>query len=159
MLTAFFAGGCFWGVEFLFQQLNGVEKAESGYMGGTQENPSYEDVIYRNTGHLETVRVTYNPEKVSYEELVKFFFEIHDSTQRDGQGPDKGYQYLSGIFYQTPEEREIAEKVIELLRGKNFDVATMLIEGKTFYRAEEYHQNYYNKTRRVPYCHSHNPIF
>jgi peptide methionine sulfoxide reductase msrA/msrB len=159
MMLAFFSAGCFWGVEFLFQNLNGVKSVESGYMGGTQVAPSYEDVIYRNTGHLETVKVEYDPEVVSYEELVKFFFEIHDFTQTNGQGPDIGYQYLSGIFYQSPEEEKIAKNVIEILEDKGYKVATKLIDGKIFYMAEEYHQNYYNKTGKTPYCHSHRKIF
>ncbi|EJF07798.1 methionine-S-sulfoxide reductase [Thiovulum sp. ES] len=157
--SAFFAAGCFWGVEFLFQGVSGVKSAESGYMGGTQIAPSYEDVIYRNTGHLETVKVDYNPEEVSYEELVKFFFEIHDFTQTNGQGPDIGFQYLSGIFYQNDEEKKITENVISTLENRGFKVATKLIDGKIFYRAEDYHQNYYNKTGKTPYCHSHRKIF
>ncbi len=158
MEKVFFACGCFWGVEYLFQQVHGVKKVTSGYMGGTQTNPSYEDVIYRNTGHLETVEIEYNSEEVSYLELVKFFFEIHDFTQQNGQGPDIGYQYLSGIFYQNSKEREDATEIIELLKNRGFQVATMLIEGKVFYKAEEYHQNYYNKTGKKPYCHIHRPI-
>jgi methionine-S-sulfoxide reductase len=157
--SAFFAAGCFWGVEFLFQGVSGVKSVESGYMGGTQISPSYEDVIYRNTGHLETVKIDYDPEQVSYEELVKFLFEIHDFTQTNGQGPDIGYQYLSGIFYQNDEEKKVAESVIAILENRGFQVATKLIEGKIFYRAEDYHQNYYNKTGKTPYCHSHRKIF
>ncbi|RZN69997.1 MAG: bifunctional methionine sulfoxide reductase B/A protein [Candidatus Methanolliviera hydrocarbonicum] len=150
---AYFAGGCFWGVEYHFERKEGVISAISGYMGGTQENPSYQDVCYKNTGHLEVVEVTYNPSKVSYETLAKLFFEIHDPEQANGQGPDIGEQYTSAIFYNNDSEKEIAEKLIEILETKGYTVVTRLMPSDTFWRAEEYHQDYYKKNKSRPYCH------
>jgi len=150
---AYFAGGCFWGVEHLFQKKEGVVSAVSGYMGGTVDDPSYEQVCSKTTGHLETVEVTYDPDKVSFEELAKYFFEIHDPTQANGQGPDIGPQYLSAVFYTTPEEKKIAEKLIEILKGKGYQIATKLIPARRFWKAEEYHQDYYEKKHQQPYCH------
>ena len=151
--TAYFAGGCFWGVEYLFEEKDGVVSAESGYMGGEMENPGYEDICSKKTGHLEAVKVIYNPEKISYEKLTKYFFEIHDPTQFNGQGPDIGEQYLSAIFYNKNNEKKIAEKLIETLKQKNYKVITKLIPAKKFWTAEAYHQNYYNKKGGQPYCH------
>ena len=151
--TAYFAGGCFWGVEYLFEQKKGVVSAESGYMGGEMENPGYEDICSKKTGHLEAVKVIYDPEKISYEELTKYFFEIHDPTQFNGQGPDIGEQYLSAIFYDKNNEKKIAEKLIETLKQKNYKVITKLIPIKKFWTAEANHQNYYKKKGGQPYCH------
>ena len=152
-MTAYYAGGCFWGVEHLFQSKPGVLNAVSGYMGGTKNNPTYEEVCSGNTGHLEAVEISYNPAVVSYEELTKFFFEIHDPTQSNGQGPDIGPQYLSAVFYSSEEEKEISERLISLLKEKGFDVVTKLIPIDTFWEAEEYHQDYYVKKNQQPYCH------
>jgi len=157
--SAYFAGGCFWGVEYFFQKIKGVTQVTSGYMGGTQKNPTYEDVIYRNTGHLEVIKVEYNSDEVSYRDLVKLFFEIHNFTQTDGQGPDIGYQYLSAIFVQTQEEKTISQEIIEILEGMKYSVATKLIDGNIFYTAEDYHQNYYARTGKTPYCHSYRKVF
>jgi len=153
---AYFAGGCFWGVEYWFLKLDGVLGAYSGYMGGELENPTYKDVCTKNTGHIETVEVIYDNKKISYEELVKFFFEIHDPTQTNGQGPDIGPQYISAIFYNSPQERLIAQKVINMLEDKGMKIATKLIDGSKhkFYKAEEEHQNYYNLRGLRPYCHN-----
>lgn len=152
---AYFAGGCFWGVEHLFAKQNGVISATSGYMGGKLPNPSYEDVVYKNTGHLEVVEILYDPTLISYENLAKFFFEIHDPEQTDGQGPDIGEQYLSAIFTSDQEERKIVEKLIGELESKGYQIATTIRELAQFYKAEEYHQNYYEKTGKKPYCHTH----
>lgn len=151
---AIFAGGCFWGVEHLLQQQDGVISVESGYTGGTTENPTYQDVLSHTTGHAEAVRVLYDPTKVDYETLAKLFFEIHDPTQVDGQGPDIGDQYRSEIFYNSPEQREVAERLIETLKSKGYDVATKLTEATTFYPAEDYHQDYYRTKGTQPYCHA-----
>ncbi len=150
---AYFAGGCFWGVEHLFQAKEGVVSAVSGYMGGNVDNPTYEQVCAKNTGHLETVEITYDPHQTSYEELTKFFFEIHDPTQANGQGPDIGPQYLSAVFYSAEEEKEISEKLIGILKDKGFNVVTKVIPAETFWKAEDYHQDYYDNKGSQPYCH------
>jgi methionine-S-sulfoxide reductase len=150
---AYYAGGCFWGVEHLFQSKDGVLDAVSGYMGGTMEEPSYQDVLTGRTGHLEAVEITYDPEKVSYEDLTKFFFEIHDPTQANGQGPDIGSQYLSAVFYSSDEEKETTQRLIAILRGKGYRVVTKVLPAERFWEAEEYHQDYYVKKNQQPYCH------
>jgi len=150
---AYYAGGCFWGVEHLFQGKPGVIKAVSGYMGGNLENPSYQEVCTGKTGHLEAAEITYDPGQVSYEELTRFFFEIHDPTQANGQGPDIGSQYLSAVFYATEEEKGITEKLINLLKNKGFNVVTKILPAEKFWKAEDYHQDYYLKKNQQPYCH------
>ena len=151
--SAYFAGGCFWGVEYHFEKLQGVKDAISGYMGGNVKNPGYYDVAEGNTEHLETVKVEYDPSIVSFEDLAKLFFEIHDPTQTNGQGPDIGSQYLSAIFYNNNKEKQTAQKLIDILKSKGLNIATKLIPTKDFFKAEEYHQNYYKKTKKTPYCH------
>ena len=157
--TAYFAGGCFWGVEHLFEKQEGVIDARSGYMGGTTQNPSYQDVSYKNTGHVEVVEIEYDPAKVTYETLARLFFEIHDPTQKNGQGPDIGEQYLSVLFYNDDEEKRVAEKLIGILKGKGYDVATTLRKKEPFWLAEDYHQNYYEKRGKQPYCHAYTKRF
>ncbi|MDP8217947.1 MAG: bifunctional methionine sulfoxide reductase B/A protein [Candidatus Theseobacter exili] len=156
---AYFAGGCFWGVEYLFDHKEGVISVLSGYMGGSLENPSYQDVSYRNTGHIEIVEITYDVNKVSYEDLARFFFEIHDPTQADGQGPDIGEQYLSVIFTNNEQEKKIADKLIYILKDKGYQVVTKVLPVSRFWKAEEYHQNYYNKNKKKPYCHMYKKKF
>ena len=153
--SAYFAGGCFWGVEYHFEKLEGVKGAISGYMGGHLNNPSYKEVCDGRTGHLEVVRVDYDPDIVTFEELAELFFEIHDPTQKNGQGPDIGNQYLSAIFYNNQEEKDIAQALIDILKNKGYDIATQLIStiNTPFFEAEEYHQNYYFKHNKQPYCH------
>ncbi|MEA2019675.1 MAG: peptide-methionine (S)-S-oxide reductase MsrA, partial [Campylobacterota bacterium] len=150
--SAYFAGGCFWGVEYFFEKLDGVKAAVSGYMGGHLNNPSYQEICRGTTGHLEVVRVDYDPSIVEYDELVELFFEIHDPTQKNGQGPDIGAQYLSAIFYDTQEEKEISQELIEVLKNKGFDIATQLIStlNTPFFEAEDYHQDYYFKHNKEP---------
>ncbi|MBN2415623.1 bifunctional methionine sulfoxide reductase B/A protein [bacterium] len=150
---AYFAGGCFWGVEHLFEQKQGVVSAVSGYMGGDLKNPSYQDVLRGTTGHLEAVEVTYDPGKVSYEELARYFFEIHDPTQINGQGPDIGEQYKSAVFVSSDTEEKTVRKLIGILRNKGYDVATKVIKAGRFWKAEEYHQDYYDRKKQEPYCH------
>lgn len=157
--VAYFAGGCFWGVEHHFEKKKGVKDAISGYMGGWVENPDYYEVVRGKTGHVETVKVVYDPKLVSFEELTKLFFEIHDPEQKDGQGPDIGSQYLSGIFYHNEQEKQTAQKVIDILTSKGYDVATSLVEVSPFYTAEGYHQDYYARTGKTPYCHIYKKIF
>ena len=150
---AYFAGGCFWGVEYYLEKIKGVKEVTSGFMGGHVKNPGYYDVIRKKTGHLETVEVLYNPSKVSYESLAKTFFEIHDPTQTDGQGPDIGSQYLSAVFVETKEERKTINKLIKILESKGLKIATKVIPKAPFYSAEEYHQNHYMRKGGTPYCH------
>jgi len=150
---AYFAGGCFWGVEYHFESVPGVLDAESGYMGGTAKNPTYEQVCAKRTGHAETVRVTYDPTRVDYERLARLFFEIHDPTQLDRQGPDVGDQYRSAVFYANDEQKATAEKLIGLLKAKGYAVVTRVEPAGRFYPAEDYHQDYYEKKGSEPYCH------
>ena len=150
---AYYAGGCFWGVEHLFQSKEGVLNAVSGYMGGPLDNPTYQDVLTGKTGHLEAVEITYDPDQVSYQDLTKFFFEIHDPTQANGQGPDIGAQYLSAAFYSSEKEKEISQELVNLLKNKGYDVVTKLIPAETFWIAEDYHQDYYVNKNQQPYCH------
>lgn len=157
--TAYFAGGCFWGIEHLMQQQPGVISVISGYMGGQTENPTYQEVCNKTTGHLEVVEVSYLPNQTDFETLTKFFFEIHDPTQRDGQGPDKGEQYVSAIFYYNDEEKKVAEKLINILKVKGYNIVTRLLPKSTFWKAEDYHQDYYQKTGKHPYCHRYEKKF
>lgn len=150
---AYFAGGCFWGVEHLFEQKKGVVSAVSGYMGGELKNPSYNDVLRGTTGHFEAVEVTYDPNQVTYEDLARYFFEIHDPTQANGQGPDIGEQYKSAVFVRTDAEEKTVEKLIGILEKKGYDVATKVFKAGRFWKAEDYHQDYYEKKRTEPYCH------
>ncbi|HOJ89062.1 MAG TPA: bifunctional methionine sulfoxide reductase B/A protein [Pseudothermotoga sp.] len=154
----YFAAGCFWGVEHLFKELDGVVDTEVGYMGGHRKNPTYEQVCTGTTGHAETVRVIFDPSKVSVEQLIKYFFEIHDFTQLDGQGPDIGDQYRSVIFYTNQEQKNTAEKIKADL-AKKYTVATSIEQAKEFYPAEDYHQDYYEKTKKAPYCHYRRKVF
>jgi peptide methionine sulfoxide reductase msrA/msrB len=151
---AYFAGGCFWGVEHLLQQEEGVFSVRSGYMGGKTENPSYRQVCSGKTGHAETVEVEYDPSVVSYETLAKLFFEIHDPTQGNRQGPDVGSQYRSAVFYADEEQKKTAEKLIGILRDNGYDVTTEVSPAGTFWEAEDYHQDYYETSGKRPYCHA-----
>jgi peptide methionine sulfoxide reductase msrA/msrB len=157
--TAYFASGCFWGTEYYFGKAAGVVKTEAGFMSGHVDNPSYKEVKTGTTGHLECVAVTYDPAQTSYGNLAGLFFETHDFTQTDGQGPDIGTQYLSCLYYSTPEEKAVGEKYFAILREKGYDVATMLRPATTFWKAEDYHQQYYVKKGDVPYCHKYTKIF
>ena len=156
---AVFAGGCFWGVEYYFNNVKGVKSTTVGYTGGTKAFPTYKEVCYTDTGHVEAMEVIYDPGEVSYEELAKLFFEIHDPTQANGQGPDIGSQYLSMIFYENADQKETAEGLIEILRRKGFDVVTELNPAAAFWPAEDYHQDYYLKTGKAPYCHAYTERF
>lgn len=156
---AYYAGGCFWGVEYYLQPLDGVIATSVGFMGGNLSNPGYYDVVRGNTGHIETTEVVYNPDVISYEDLTKYFFEIHDPTQLDRQGPDIGEQYRSVIFYGNEVEKSIAQKLINILKTKGIKVVTKLEEAEKFYPAENYHQDYYQKKGSLPYCHSYQKKF
>lgn len=156
---AIFAAGCFWGVEYYLKKLAGVLKTSVGYVGGHLLNPTYQDVCAGNSGHVEAIRVLYDPTKLSYQQLVKYFFEIHDPTQVNGQGPDLGEQYLSVIFYFDEEQKKTAQAVIKELENKGYAVATRLLPVAPFWRAEDYHQDYYQKTGKQPYCHHYQKRF
>lgn len=156
---AVFAGGCFWGVEYYFQKAKGVIATEVGYTGGHKDNPTYKEVCYTDTGHIEALEVTYDPTVVSYEELAKLFFEIHDPTQVDRQGPDIGEQYRSAVFYLNDEQKATAEKLIKILEDKGLKVATTLEKATKFWPAEDYHQEYYTKKNGKPYCHAYTKRF
>ena len=150
---ALFAGGCFWGVEYFLQKAPGVISVTSGYTGGVVKNPTYKEVCTGNTGHAETVKVVYDPEKTSYEKLLKLFLEIHDPTQVGRQGPDIGDQYRSEIFYMNDEQKQIAEKLLSILQSKGLKIATTITKGSEFFPAEAYHQDYYFNNGKIPYCH------
>ena len=150
---AIFAAGCFWGVQYQLQRVNGVIDTSVGYIGGKEENPVYADVKAHLTHHVEAVLVDFDADAVSYEELCKVFFEIHDPAQTDGIGPDIGPQYRSEIFYFDENQKATAEAVIELLRSKGHEVNTSLRPAERFWVGEDYHQDYYNKTGDEPYCH------
>lgn len=153
---AIFAAGCFWGVQSLFNQLKGVLKTEVGYTGGKKNYPTYNEVCSGTTGHFEAIRVIYDPKILSYEQVVKYFFEIHDPTQQNGQGPDRGDQYRSAIFYYDDNQRKIAEKMKILLANiTQTSIATLILPVSLFWPAEDYHQNYDEKTGHQPYCHHH----
>jgi len=150
---AYVAGGCFWGVEYYLEELEGVISAESGYMGGKVEEPDYYQVGSGQTGHAETVRIIYDPEKITYEDIIRKFFEIHDPTQLDKQGPDHGKQYRSAIFYKDEKQQKTAQNLINTLKGKGYNVVTELAIAREFWLAENYHQDYYQKKGGQPYCH------
>jgi len=150
---AIFAGGCFWGVEYHFSKVNGVISATSGYTGGTTDNPSYKEVCTGKTGHAEAIEVEFDPSVVRYETLAKLFFEIHDPTQVNRQGPDIGTQYRSAIYYSNEEQKKVGEKLITQLKAKGYRVVTTVEKAKKFWQAENYHQDYYEKNGHKPYCH------
>ena len=154
MKTAYFSAGCFWGVEYYFKRLKGVTKTVVGFMGGDMENPSYKQVKTGTTGHLETIEVAYDPELVSYEALVRYFFEIHNFEQVDGQGIDIGTQYLSAIWFN-----DTAIKVFGELMQMGYHPATQIRQAMTFYPAEDYHQDYLDERGETPECHVWRKIF
>ncbi len=155
MERATFGAGCFWGVEAAFRELRGVTDAAVGYMGGSLTNPTYKAVCTDRTGHAEVVQISYDPSQISYEKLVEFFFKIHDPTQVNRQGPDVGTQYRSVIFTYTTEQEKAARAVKEKLQttGKyRRPVSTEIVPAMDFWRAEEYHQRYFEK-HGLPSCH------
>lgn len=143
----------------LLEQQPGVLSVEAGYTGGRTDRPTYEEVCSHTTGHAEAVRVTFDTSKVSYETLARLFFEIHDPTQIDRQGPDIGDQYRSEIFYTSPEQRAVAERLIALLRSKGYRVATRVTPAGPFWPAETCHQDYYRRRGTLPYCHAYTRRF
>ena len=156
---AIFASGCFWGTQYHFNKAAGVISTSVGYTGGSKENPTYEDVCSDMTGHAESVEVIYDSTVTNFETLAKLFFETHDFTQMNRQGPDVGSQYRSAIFYLNEEQKEISEKLIKILTEKGYKVATEVTKASTFWKGENYHQNYYEKKGGTPYCHIYKKIF
>lgn len=155
MEVATLGGGCFWCTEAVFSQLKGVERVESGYSGGRLENPTYEQVSTGRTGHAETVQITFDPDVISYKEILGIFFSTHDPTTLNRQGPDVGTQYRSVIFYHNDEQKAIAEQVIkELTEEKAFDapIVTQVEPFTVFYDAEDYHKDYFKRHPEQAYC-------
>lgn len=154
--TATFGTGCFWCTEAIFEQLNGVVKVTSGYIGGAKENPTYEEVCSGATGHAEAVQIVYEPSKITYDELLEVFFQVHDPTSLNRQGADVGTQYRSAIFYHTPEQKEKAQYYkTEVDKSGSYDkpIVTEVTGASRFYAAEDYHQEYYaNNKNTNPYC-------
>jgi peptide-methionine (S)-S-oxide reductase len=153
---ATFGAGCFWGVEYQYRKIPGVLEAYCGYSGGKTERPTYREVCQHDTGHAEVIEVTFDPSKVSYRQLVEYFFRMHNPTQVDRQGPDHGDQYRSVIFFHSPEQKKVAEEIkAALTAAKKYDepIATKIEPAQPFWKAEEYHQRYYEKKGGRPYCH------
>lgn len=156
---AYLASGCFWGSQYHLDKIDGVKETIVGYMGGTLDNPSYPEVKSGTTGHVETVKVVFDRDETSYEQVLRIYFETHDFTQVGGQGPDIGSQYRSVIFYNSEEQKQVAEKLIEELEKMGYNVATSLEPASTFWSGEDYHQYYYDKRGETPYCHIYKKIF
>lgn len=158
--TAVFAGGCFWGIEHLMKQEPGVLSTSVGYTGGPgKSKPTYEQVCTKKTGHAEAIEILFDPNVVSYEKLAKLFFEIHDFTQLNRQGPDIGSQYRSAVFYHSEAQHQTLNTILETLKQKGYDVKTELVPASQYWAAEVYHQDYYTKTGKAPYCHVYKKIF
>ena len=153
--VATLGGGCFWCLEAVFEQLQGVEKVESGYAGGTVPNPTYKQVCTGATGHAEVVQLTFDPEVVTFREILEVFFTIHDPTTLNRQGADVGTQYRSAIFYHSPEQKAVAEQVIQEIEAAGIwdhPIVTEVTPLNTFFRAEDYHQGYFQRNPYQPYC-------
>ena len=157
--TAIFASGCFWGTEYWLQQVPGIISVTSGYIGGHVENPTYKQVCSGTTGHYEACEVIFNPDKVSFDTIAKIYFNTHNPEQKNGQGPDIGSQYLPAIFYTSAEQKTQSSALLEQLKTKGLTPATELKEASKFYAAEDYHQDYYFKNRKTPYCHVYKELF
>lgn len=153
--TAIFAAGCFWCIEAVFQRVDGVESVTSGYIGGDVDNPTYEQICTGTTNHAEGLKIVYNPDKISYSELLEIFWTTHDPTTLNRQGNDVGTQYRSAIFYLDDEQKELAKYFKDKLNADNIyekPIITEIVKATKFYNAENYHQNYYNQNKNQPYC-------
>lgn len=153
--TATLAGGCFWCTEAIFKRLKGVLSVMSGYSGGKTQNPTYEKLHSQNTGHAEAIQIEFDPNIISFEKLLEVFFHLHDPTTLNRQGNDMGEEYRSVIFYHNEKQKEIAEKVKENIEKSNMypdPIVTKIEPFKDFYKAEEYHQNYFERNNNAPYC-------
>ena len=153
METAIFASGCFWGTEYHFERAKGVISTRVGFTGGTVRNPAYREVCTGRTGHAEAVKVVYDPDKTDFRTLAKLFFETHDPTELDRQGPDVGTQYRSEVFYLNENQKTVTEELIAELRSTGLDVVTRVTPAQEFFDAEDYHQHYYANNGQSPYCH------
>jgi peptide methionine sulfoxide reductase msrA/msrB len=156
---AIFASGCFWGTEYHFQRAPGVISTTVGYTGGRVEDPTYKQVCTDKTGHAEAIEVVFDPAKTDYEQLGRLFFETHDFTQLNRQGPDVGRQYRSAIFYLDEQQKEVAERLVKILKKKGHDVKTEITPAGRFWPAEDYHQDYYERNAKSPYCHVRRKVF
>ncbi|MEQ3661087.1 MAG: peptide-methionine (S)-S-oxide reductase MsrA [Flavobacterium sp.] len=155
MEVATFAGGCFWCTEAIFTELKGVEKVVSGYTGGTVKNPSYREICNGTTGHAEAIQITFNPKEIAFEDLLEVFFGTHDPTTLNRQGADVGTQYRSEIFYHSQEQKEKAEDYIKFIEKEKLyskPIVTKVSSAVVFYKAEEYHQDYYASNSEQGYC-------
>lgn len=159
LAVALFASGCFWGTEYYMKRAKGVVATDVGYTGGKTANPNYKQVCTGLTGHAEAVRVLFDPALTNFETLARLFFETHDPTQEDRQGPDIGTQYRSAIFYVDEQQRQTAEKLVALLEEKGYDVMTEITKAGVFWPAEQYHHDYYDNKGGNPYCHFYTPRF
>lgn len=146
--TATLAGGCFWCTEAIFKRLKGIESVQPGYSGGTMPNPTYEQVCSSLTGHAEAIQIKFDPKIITFEKLLEVFFKLHDSTTLNRQGNDVGTQYRSAIFYHSEEQRKTTEEIKAKIEGST----TEIIPFTNFYKAEDYHKNYYDQNRMLPYC-------
>jgi len=151
-MVAIFGGGCFWCLEAVFQKVKGVIKIESGYSGGKRKNPTYEQVITGVTGHAEVIRIEFDENIISFSEIIDIFFDIHDPTQLNRQGNDIGTQYRSVVFYIDDNQKQVVLHKIKLLKKQGINVVTEVVKFENFYKAENYHQNYYNQNPQNPYC-------
>ena len=142
-----------WGAEYYMQQAPGVISTDVGYIGGHTDHPTYEEVCSHTTGYAEAVRIAFDPSKTTYEDILKLFFEIHDPTQLNHQGPDMGDQYRSEVFFLNDAQKATAQKLIDILKNKGYKVVTKVEKAGTFWKAEDYHQDYYKNNGHKPYCH------
>ena len=148
MQTAYFAGGCFWCIEAIFQRVNGVLSLASGYCNGTTKNPTYQEICAGDSGHAEVLKIEFDETQISYTELLEIFVVVHDPTSLNQQGSDMGTQYRSAVFYTDNEQRDSAKKLIESIEGAVTEISPLDV----FYVAEDYHQNYFNDNQNQPYC-------
>ncbi len=156
---AIVAAGCFWGAQHYFDQLPGVVKTEVGYIGGMKNAPNYSEVCTGTTGHFEGLRVVYDCSKIDYKMIIQYFFEIHDPTQKNGQGPDIGTQYQSAVFCYDSNQNKIVQELISILSQQSYKIATKILPVMIFWPAEDYHQHYYLKNHQTPYCHRYTKRF
>lgn len=150
---AILAGGCFWGIQYFFDHWPGILKTEVGYTGGSSSSPSYTEVCSGASGHYEAIRVVYDASQLDYQQVIQYFFNIHDPTQADGQGPDRGHQYQSAVFYYDDHQKQTAVHTMDLLKNRGYHVVTRLLPVDVFWLAESDHQHYYDQHAKVPYCH------